>query len=198
MVQDVFDLSKATTGNLPVEKHRLDLVKLIKQTLADMDEKISDSTLSFKLNISTEPLMIEADGDKLYRVFQNLFVNAIQYSLEYSRVHIQLSARDGYAVAKIKNTSKSELDFDTSEIIERFVRSDSARTTEGSGLGLSIVQSFTESCDGTFTIETDADMFTACVRFPLSQEIIVCEPETSALTEEPKPLEETNSTELTD
>lgn len=198
MVQDVFDLSKATTGNLPVEKHRLDLVKLIKQTLADMDEKISGSTLSFKLNISEEPLMIEADGDKLYRVFQNLFVNAIQYSLEYSRVHIQLSALDGYAVAKIKNTSKGELDFEPSEIMERFVRSDSARTTEGSGLGLSIVQSFTESCDGTFTIETDADMFTACVCFPLSQEIIVCEPDSPTLSEEPKLSEETNSTELTD
>lgn len=197
MVQDVFDLSKATTGNLPVEKQRLDLVKLIRQTLADMDEKISGSTLSFKLNISEEPLMIEADGDKLYRVFQNLFVNAIQYSLEYSRVHIQLSAQDGYAVAKIKNTSKGELDFDPSEIIERFVRSDSSRTSEGSGLGLSIVQSFTDACDGTFTIETDADMFTACVRFPLSQEITLCEPEKPIPSEEVKPTEETESTEIT-
>ncbi|MBQ7956117.1 MAG: HAMP domain-containing histidine kinase [Lachnospiraceae bacterium] len=183
MVQDVFDLSKATTGNLPVEKQRLDLVKLIRQTLADMDEKISDSTLSFKLNISEEPLMIEADGDKLYRIFQNLFVNALQYSLDYSRVHIQLSSQDGYAVAKIKNTSKGELDFDTAEIIERFVRSDASRTTEGSGLGLSIVQSFTETCGGTFTIETDADMFTACVSFPLSQETIICEPEKIESTE---------------
>jgi len=175
MVQDVFDLSKATTGNLPVEKHRLDLAKLIKQTLADMDEKISASSLAFKLNITDEPLMIEADGDKLYRVFQNLFVNAIQYSLEYSRVHIILSAENGFAVAKIKNTSKGELDFDPSEIVERFVRSDSSRTTEGSGLGLSIVQSFTETCGGTFTIETDADMFTACVRFPLSEETTTCD-----------------------
>ncbi|MBQ7359962.1 MAG: GHKL domain-containing protein [Lachnospiraceae bacterium] len=192
MVQDVFDLSKATTGNLPVEKQRLDLVKLIRQTLADMDEKISESSLSFKLAISEEPLMIEADGDKLYRVFQNLFVNALQYSLDYSRVHIQLSTQDGFAVAKVKNTSKGELDFDTSEIIERFVRSDASRTTEGSGLGLSIVQSFTESCDGTFTIETDADMFTACVRFPLSQETKICEPVETILSEEVKLPEETS------
>ncbi len=184
MVQDVFDLSKATTGNLPVEKQRLDLVKLIRQTMADMDERISESNLTFKLNIAEEPIMIEADGDKLYRVFQNLFVNALQYSLDYSRVHIQLSAQDGYAVAKIKNTSKGELDFDTAEIMERFVRSDASRTTEGSGLGLSIVQSFTESCGGTFTIETDADMFTAQVCFPLAQEITTCEPnETITSTE---------------
>lgn len=184
MVQDVFDLSKATTGNLPVEKHRLDLVKLIKQTLADMDEKISESSLAFKLNITDEPLMIDADGDKLYRVFQNLFVNAIQYSLDYSRVHIQLSAENGFAVAKVKNTSKGELDFDPSEIVERFVRSDSSRTTEGSGLGLSIVQSFTETCGGTFTIEIDADMFTACVRFPLSEETTTCKQTQLILPEE--------------
>ena len=195
MVQDVFDLSKATTGNLPVEKQRLDLVKLIRQTLADMDEKISESSLSFKLSISEEPLMIEADGDKLYRVFQNLFVNALQYSLEYSRVHIQLSAQDGFAVAKVKNTSKGELDFDTAEIIERFVRSDASRTTEGSGLGLSIVQSFTESCGGSFTIETDADMFTACVRFPLAQEMTICEQDKPSLPEEVKLIETTETTE---
>lgn len=168
MVQELFELSKATSGNLPVEKHPLDLVRLIRQTLADMDERISQSTLTFKTSFTEEPIMIEADGDKLYRVFQNLFVNAIQYSLEHSRVHVQLSAENGSACVKVKNTSRSELDFDTEDIIERFARADASRTTEGSGLGLSIVQSFTEACGGTFSIETDADMFTACVRFPLT------------------------------
>lgn len=167
MVQDVFDLSKATSGNLAVEKAVIDLAKLIKQTLADMDEKIQESDLAFKLNIATEPLPIEADGEKLYRVFQNLFVNALQYSLEHSRVYVQLTEENGWAVVRIKNTSRLELDFDTDEIVERFVRADSSRTTEGSGLGLSIVQSFVEACGGQFMIETDADMFTACVKFPL-------------------------------
>ena len=167
MVQDVFDLSKATSGNLPVEKTSLDLVKLIRQTLADMDERIQGSGLSFKVHVAEEPLMIQVDGNRLYRVFQNLFVNALQYSLEGSRVHVTLLAEDGYAVAKVKNISRTDLDFDPAEIMERFVRADTSRTTEGSGLGLSIVQSFTEACGGTFTIETDADMFTACVRFPL-------------------------------
>ncbi len=170
MVQDVFDLSKAASGNLPVEKHLLDFVKLIRQTLADMDERIQAGTLTFKVTASTEPVMIEADGEKLYRIFQNLFVNALQYSLENSRVHIQISAENGYAMAKVKNTSKWELEFDTQEILERFVRADASRTTEGSGLGLSIVQSFTETCGGTFTVETDADMFIAIVRFPLAQQ----------------------------
>lgn len=167
MVQDVFEISKATSGNLPVEMVQLDLVKLIRQTLADMDERIQDSTLTFKLNIADEPLMIEADGEKLYRVFQNLFVNALQYSLENSRVHIFVSREETNAHATIKNISRQEINFDTTEIVERFVRADASRTTEGSGLGLSIAQSFTEACGGTFQIETDADMFTAHVRFPL-------------------------------
>ncbi len=173
MVQDVFDLSKATSGNLTVENTIIDLAKLIKQTLADMDERIQESNLTFKLNIATEPLMIEADGEKLYRVFQNLFVNALQYSLDNSRVHIQLTEEKGYAVARVKNTSRMELDFEPDEIVERFVRADASRTTEGSGLGLSIVQSFAEACGGEFKIETDADMFTAYVSFPLAPEPVV-------------------------
>ena len=180
MVQYVFDISKATSGNLPVENHALDLAKLVRQTLADMEERIGASSLQFKTVIADEPLMIMADGDKLYRVFQNLIVNALQYSLEGSRVHIHLSAKDGWAYATMKNTSKWELDFDTEEIMERFVRADASRTTEGSGLGLSIVQSFTEACGGTFTITTDADMFTACVRFPLL-------PQTEVAVEEAEP-----------
>ncbi len=167
MVQDVFDLSKATSGNLNVEKTRLDLAKLIRQTLADMDERITESNLIFKLNIVSEPLFIEADGEKLYRVFQNLIINALQYSLEHSRVHVVLEEQNGRAYARLKNISRQELNFTADEIMERFVRADSSRTTEGSGLGLSIVQSFTEACGGIFTIEMDADLFTACVSFPL-------------------------------
>ncbi len=172
MVQDVFELSKATSGNLPIEAVRLDLAKLIRQTLADMDERITESSLSFKLHIASEPLMIDADGEKLYRVFQNLIINALQYSLENSRVYIQLDNIDNRAVAWVKNTSRQELNFNPAEIVERFVRADSSRTTEGHGLGLSIVQSFTEACGGDFHIDLNADLFTACVSFPLSAELI--------------------------
>lgn len=169
MVQDVFELSKAASGNLRIEKQPLDLAKLIRQTLADMDERIEASSLTFKTVMESEPVMILADGEKLYRVFQNLFLNALQYSLENSRVHVLLSIKNNEAYVKIKNTSKEELNFDPSEILERFVRADTSRTTEGSGLGLSIVQSFTEACGGTFHVDLDADMFTACVDFPLTE-----------------------------
>jgi len=175
MVQDVFDVSKASSGNMRVEKVVLDLSKLIRQTLADMDERIAESNLSFKINLPEEPVYIEGDGEKLYRVFQNLFVNALQYSLDYSRVHVGLSIQDGVAIATVKNTSRGELNFDNNEITERFVRADASRTSEGSGLGLSIAKSFAEACGGAFRIETDADMFVAIVSFPLTNEPITVE-----------------------
>ena len=167
MVQDVFEVSKASTGNMNVEKMVLDLGKLIRQTLADMDERIAESNLTFKLNLPQEPVYIEGDSEKLYRVYQNLFVNALQYSLDYSRVHVSLAVQEEVAVTTIKNTSRGELNFDTNEITERFVRADASRTTEGSGLGLSIAKSFTEACGGSFSVETDADMFVATVSFPV-------------------------------
>ena len=172
MVQDVFDVSKASTGNMTVEKVVLDLGKLIRQTLADMDERIAESNLTFKMNLPEEPVYIEGDGEKLYRIFQNLFVNALQYSLDYSRVHVGLLVQDQMAVATVKNTSRGELNFDTTEITERFVRADASRTSEGSGLGLSIAKSFAEACDGEFWIETDADMFIAVVRFPVTDKTV--------------------------
>ena len=175
MVQDVFDVSKASSGNMNVEKVVLDLSKLVRQTLADMDERIAESNLSFKINLPEEPVYIEGDGEKLYRIFQNLFVNALQYSLDYSRVHVGLIVRDNMAIATVKNTSRGELNFDNNEITERFVRADASRTTEGSGLGLSIAKSFAEACGGEFKIETDADMFVAVVSFPLTEKPVVIE-----------------------
>lgn len=175
MVQDVFEVSKASTGNMNVEKVVLDLGKLIRQTLADMDERIAESSLTFKLNLPADPVYIEGDGEKLYRIFQNLFVNAIQYSLDYSRVHVGLEVKDGTALATVKNTSRGELNFDAADITERFVRADEARTTEGSGLGLSIAKSFAEACGGAFGVETDADMFTAIVKFPVVEKPVETE-----------------------
>lgn len=167
MVQDVFEISKASSGNLVIEKVVLDLAKLIRQTLADMDERVASSSLTFKLNLPEQPVYIEGDGEKLYRIFQNLFVNAIQYSLDYSRVHVILTVENNIAVVSIKNTSRGELNFNVNEITERFVRADMSRTTEGSGLGLSIAKSFTEASGGEFAIDIDADMFTAIVRLPV-------------------------------
>ena len=166
MVQDVFEISKASTGNLPLEIRTLELNKLILQTQADMDEKINESTLTLKNRLCEEPVYLNADADKLYRVFLNLYSNALKYSLEHSRVYTTVNATTEEIEVSIKNTSRYEMNFDETEIVERFVRADESRSSEGSGLGLSIVQSFVEAIEGSFDIFIDADMFTAVLRFP--------------------------------
>ncbi len=164
MVQDVFAVSKAASGELPVNMEELDFGKLLRQTLADMDEEIQGSSLSFRTEIPEAPVMILADGQRMYRVFQNLFQNALKYSLKGSRVYVTLKADGKMAVASVKNTSHMELDEDKN-FTERFFRGDKSRTDGGSGLGLSIAQSFTEACGGQFELEFNADLFIVTVSF---------------------------------
>lgn len=169
IVQDVFDISKAASGQLAIRPETLDLAKLLRQTLADMDSAIAASGLTFKVSLPEQPVPIRADGQRLYRVFQNLLQNALRYSLPGSRVFLTLTAADGTAEAQVRNTSAAELP-DGVDFTERFVRGDASRTDGGSGLGLSIARSFTEACGGQFGVETDADLFTAKVRFALAAE----------------------------
>ena len=120
-----------------------------------------------RVSIPEEPVMITADGQRMYRVFQNLLQNALKYSLPGSRVYLTLVEKDGNATAVMKNTSATELG-DGIDFTERFVRGDKSRTDGGSGLGLSIAKSFTEACGGSFRVETDADLFTAAVSFAVT------------------------------
>ncbi len=159
LVQDLFDLSKASSGNVTLDMEQLDLARLIKQTLADMEEPINQSGLTFRLNIPDEPVYILSDGKKLYRVWENLIANTLKYSLAGSRVFVDLSVEDKEALATIKNTANYEMTFSEEEILQRFVRGDISRTTEGSGLGLSIAESFARICGGQFGIKIDGDLF---------------------------------------
>ena len=174
MVQDVFEVSKAAADQLPVSMERLDLGKLLRQTLADLDDPIQKSGLTFKTDLPAEPVMIDADGKRLYRVFQNLIDNALRYALEGSRVYLTLKTAEraaetaGLAQVSVRNTSRDELP-EGVDFTARFVRGDESRTDGGSGLGLSIASSFTEACGGTFQVETVADLFTAVVTFPLAE-----------------------------
>ena len=165
MVQDVFDVSKAATGNLPVTIRPLDFSKLLRQTLADLDEDIRASGLTLRAALPDTPVWIMADGDRLYRVFQNLIGNALKYALEGSRIYLTLSMEGDRAAAVLQNTSREELPYGV-DFTERFVRGDQSRTDGGSGLGLSIARTFTEACGGSFSIRTQADLFTAAVSFP--------------------------------
>ncbi|HKM34468.1 MAG TPA: histidine kinase dimerization/phospho-acceptor domain-containing protein [Lachnospiraceae bacterium] len=164
MVQDVFSISKATSGQLPVQMEVLDFGKLLNQTLADMEETISKCSISIKSDIQEHEYFIEADGQRMYRVCQNLIQNALKYSLEGSRMFISLKQVKEQAVATFMNTSKAELDQGT-DFVARFVRGDSSRTDGGSGLGLSIAKSFTEACGGDFTIEVNGDTFVVTISF---------------------------------
>lgn len=164
MVQDVFEVSKAASGQLPVKLERLDLVRLLRQTLADQDEAIQASGLHFRLSIPEEPIYIMADSDRMYRVFQNLIANALSYSLDCSRVYLTVEQRDGQVDTILQNTSATELNPHT-DYLGRFVRGDESRTDGGSGLGLSIAASFTQVCGGVLEIQTQADLFTAKVSF---------------------------------
>lgn len=167
MVRDVFEVSKAAAGNLPVEMAPLDYAKLLRQTLADMSEAIEASPASLRPRLPEEPVWIEADGDRLYRVFQNLIGNALKYALENSRIYLDLAVEGDTAAAMIRNISRDELPQGV-DLTERFVRGDASRTDGGSGLGLSIARTFTEACGGSFAVQTEADLFTVRVSFPLT------------------------------
>jgi len=169
MVQDVFEVSKAASGQLPVKLERLDYARLLRQTLADMDGAIRDSGLVLRASVPEEVVPITADSDRLYRVFQNLIGNALKYSLPGSRVYLSLAVEEGRAAARIQNTSATELK-PGADYTARFVRGDESRSDGGSGLGLSIAESFTRACGGQLSVTTEADLFSVCVAFPLLEE----------------------------
>ena len=168
IVQDVFEISKAASGQLPMKLERLDLGRLLRQTLADMEQAIQDSGLVLRPSIPEEDVPITADSDRLYRVFQNLLSNALKYSLPGSRVYLTLTVEGGQARASVQNTSAAELRPGV-DYTARFVRGDESRTDGGSGLGLSIADSFTRACGGTLRVTAEADLFTATVAFPLAR-----------------------------
>ena len=165
IVQDVFEISRAASGQLPLKMERLDLGKLLRQTLADRKDTIEETSFQLRVNLPEEEVMVLADGQRMYRVFANLIENALKYSLEGSRIFLTLKKEDGRVEVRIQNTSKEELK-EGKDFTERFVRGDESRTDGGSGLGLSIAKSFTEACGGDFHVETAGDSFTVIVAFP--------------------------------
>ena len=170
LIQDLFDLSKASSNNLALDMEKIDLARLVKQALADMEEPITASGLTFRINIPDEPVYIISDGKKLYRVLENLIMNTLKYSLSGSRVFVDLTVDSKEVTATIKNTANYEMTFDEDEILQRFVRGDKSRSSEGSGLGLSIAQTFTEVCGGKFFIKIDGDLFKVELRFETESE----------------------------
>ncbi len=164
LTQDLFDISKAQSGNEEVNLERLDVALLINQSLGENDNEISKSNIPFCVNIEKE-LYILADGRKMSRVIGNLIGNILKYSLTGTRAFIEAQEKDGYIEIWFKNISSYPMEFDEEEIIGRFVRGDESRTIEGNGLGLAIAKTYTELCGGSFNIVIDGDMFKAQIKF---------------------------------
>ena len=164
LIEDLFEASKAASGAVELDIVELDPVALLRQTIGELEDKIEYSNLQVIKNIPEEKLLILADGKKTFRVFQNLLSNIIKYSMKGSRVYIDVEEDEDYVKIIFKNISESPLNVEAEELMERFKRGDASRTTEGSGLGLSIAKSLVELQDGEFNIEIDGDLFKAIVK----------------------------------
>lgn len=159
LIEDLFEVSKASSGNMELNMENIDLIALIRQTLGEFEEKIEKSTLSFIKEIPNDKVIIYADGKKTFRVFQNIISNILKYSMDHSRVYINVSEEEEFVCIVFRNISKYRLNMNEEEILERFKRGDSSRTTEGSGLGLAIAKSLIELQGGKFEVIIDGDLF---------------------------------------
>lgn len=167
LVQDLFEISKANSGAIDLNLEQLSIQSLVEQTVAELDQRTAQSGIEVKLQLCDAPLVVRADGKKLHRVFENLLGNALKYSLTGTRVYIVASQEGLNAQIIFKNVAGYEMTFTAEEIVERFQRGDTSRTTEGSGLGLAIAKSFLELNGGSLEIQLDGDLFKAIVRMPL-------------------------------
>lgn len=165
LTNDLFEISKVQSGNVDFVIEDIDLCLLIEQEMAELNEAIRKSGLNFIVKSSDKEIIVKADGKKMSRVFENLFVNCVKYAMKNTRVYVEVTKTDKGAVAEVKNIAGYEMDFDENEIAERFVRGDSARTSEGSGLGLAIVKSYVEGCGGKLEIKKDGDLFKVIIIF---------------------------------
>lgn len=166
---DIVDASKAATGNIEVNPEKLDLRVMVSQMDGEYCDKLDKSALSLIINVPENPTYVNVDGRLLWRVFDNIMNNVCKYSLPGTRVYLTLTEINGTASVVLRNISKNELNIAPEELTERFVRGDSSRNTEGSGLGLSIASSLTELMGGSFKISIDGDLFKVSVTFPSAE-----------------------------
>ncbi|GIO28714.1 sensor histidine kinase [Ornithinibacillus bavariensis] len=169
LIEDLFEVSKMASGNIELKKEKVDLVQLLQQALGEYDDMIHESSLQFRVTHIDPPVHAIVDGQKLWRVFDNLIGNILKYSMENSRVYINLSVGNGHAIIAFKNVSKYELSENSDELFERFKRGDTSRHTEGSGLGLAIAQSIIELHNGQLEIEIDGDLFKIIIFLPIEE-----------------------------
>lgn len=166
LTEDLIEASKVSTGNVSLNLEKINIVELIKQAIGEFEDKFQNKNLQIIVNCQENEININADSRYMYRIVENLFSNIYKYALENSRVYIDISIVDGTnVVIEMKNISKDKLNISADELMQRFVRGDRSRNTEGSGLGISIAQNLTELQNGTFELKLDGDLFKVKLTF---------------------------------
>lgn len=165
LTEDVVEASKASTGNIKFEMNDIDFVEMVQQVIGEFEEKFQEKNLTMMVHFTDEPSMIYADGQKMWRVLENVFGNVVKYAMEGTRVYAEIRNSNKKVVFSLKNISAQPLNFSADELTERFIRGDVARNTEGSGLGLSIAKSLTELQGGEFKLYLDGDLFKVMIKF---------------------------------
>ena len=170
LIEDLFEISKASSQNVKLNLMNVDIVNLFKQVKFELEDKFEEKGLEFRTTFPEEKVILRLDSQKTYRIFENLLNNIVKYALPGTRVYVEIEKTEKDVFIRLKNISATELTFNPEEITERFVRGDESRNTEGSGLGLAIVKSFVGLQGGSFHIETEADLFKAEIRWALPGE----------------------------
>lgn len=166
LTEDVVEASKVSSGNISLEYMDGDLVEMIQQTEGEMAEKFEARNLKMIVNLPAEPAVVHVDGRRMWRVLENIFGNAAKYAMPGTRVYADLKLEEDTVDLSLKNVSEHQLNISADELTERFIRGDLSRSSEGSGLGLSIAQSLTTMQGGTFNLYLDGDLFRVNIRFP--------------------------------
>ncbi|GAA0182570.1 HAMP domain-containing sensor histidine kinase [Clostridium sediminicola] len=170
LTDDLFQAAKASSGSIPVSLEKINIVSLVTQGLGELDDKIQELELEFKMNYTRDKMYIKADGKLLWRGIENLLSNIFKYALKGSRVYIDIEDLGNDVNITFKNISAYELNISADELMERFKRGDESRSSQGSGLGLSIAKSLIDVQNGNFNIQVDGDLFKAIIKMPKTRD----------------------------
>ncbi|BCJ93284.1 two-component sensor histidine kinase [Anaerocolumna cellulosilytica] len=165
LIEDLFEMSKATSKTVTMNLVEVDITALIKQVQLELADKVEASEIEFRTSFPEEKVILLLDSEKTYRIIENLYINILKYAMTHTRAYVEVKDLGEVVTVILKNVSATEMDFNTEEISERFVRGDKSRNTEGSGLGLAIVKSFVELQGGRFTLQVDGDLFKVILEF---------------------------------
>ena len=166
LTEDVVEASKVSSGNIILEYMNLNLAEMIQQVSGEFEERFQMRNLKEVLALPEEEVIIRADGRRMWRIFENIYNNAAKYAMEGTRIYAELVAESGNAKFSLKNISEQALNISADELTERFIRGDISRSTEGSGLGLSIAKTLVQMQGGLFELYLDGDLFKVTIEFP--------------------------------